>query len=87
MWWPEKGPFPNFTEKKYLKAFKGMPMFIFHGKADRNCPFDITEQIIDKINKIVADVTFVFEEDKGHEPPDQSTVEKFEQWVQQIIEN
>jgi len=86
-WWSEKGIFPDFTKDEYLQVFKDMPIFIFHGKADRNCAFEITEQIIEKLKQYGAQVTFVTEDDKGHEAPGELTIKEYRAWVETIINN
>ncbi len=73
--------YPDFLEKKYYKNFKNIPIFIFHGKEDRNCSFELTEQLVDRLKKIKADVKFVYENHKGHELPDNETIEQFFNWV------
>lgn len=60
------GPHPNFLEDKYLKPFKDMPIFIFHGKKDRNCPFELAAQLVEKLKAAGARVEFHTEEEAGH---------------------
>ena len=86
-WSNGEDTYPDFTQKKYLKKFDGIPMFIFHGKKDRNCSFETTEQIIDKLRIAGAKVEFVYEDDKGHEAPAQETVNAFYDWVITILHN
>lgn len=75
---------PDFLEPGTLSAFSGVPVFIFHGTADRNCPFEKTQRLVGLLRKAGAHVTFVMEEGKGHEYPTQDTIERFMAWVSQL---
>lgn len=76
---------PNFLEEKYLKIFRNVPIFIFHGKRDRNCPFRVTEQLVGKLKDLGAEVEFVVEEDKGHEHAGEATVQALREWLGSVI--
>lgn len=78
---------PNFLEENYLKPFAGVPIFIFHGKGDRSCPFEMTEGLVEKLKQVNANVTFVFEDNKGHEAPGESTLSKYHEWLGKLVEN
>ena len=79
------GEHPNFLEEKNLDSFKDIPIFIFHGMQDRNCPFEITEQLIEKLRNAGAQVEFRTEEDKGHERMGAETIEKYHEWLGKIL--
>ena len=85
--WSETSDYLNFTKEKNLKKFKDVPMFIFHGKKDLNCAFDITQGIIEKLKKNGVIVKFVTEEDKGHEAPGQETIQVYYKWVKTTLYN
>jgi predicted esterase len=85
--WSGENSHPDFTKAQFLKKFKDVPIFIFHGKQDRNCAFEITENIITILQKEGAKVSFISEDDKGHEKPSAETVEKFKLWLSRITEN
>lgn len=80
-WSSGENIYPDFTQQKYLKIFNNIPIFIFHGEEDRNCSFETTQQIIEKLSNAGANVKFVSEEDKGHEPPEEETVNIFHKWI------
>jgi predicted esterase len=84
-WSDDETIYPDFTQEKYLEKFKGIPMFIFHGKEDRNCSFETTQQIINKLSNAGAKVKFVSEEDKGHEAMGEETVNVFHEWIETIL--
>lgn len=84
--WLGGGDYPNFLEEKYLEVFKGVPIFIFHGKKDLNCPFSMTVELVDKLKAAGAEVEFHFEEDKGHELPGKSTTEILRMWLKKRLQ-
>lgn len=55
----------NFLEEKNLSTFKGISAYIFHGKKDMNCPYQMTEQLVNKLRNIGCTVTFATS-DSGH---------------------
>lgn len=85
--WSGTDDYMDFTQEENLKKFKDVPMFIFHGKKDINCPFDITQGIIEKLRKNGAIVKFETEDDKGHEAPGQETILKYNEWVRTTLQN
>lgn len=86
-WQGEENLYPNFTQIKYLKKFKDVPIFIFHGKEDRNCLFETTRNLIEKLKKAGARVKFVSEDDKGHEKPGEKTIHQYYEWVKKNLSN
>ncbi|MGZ7064744.1 MAG: carboxylesterase family protein, partial [Candidatus Aminicenantales bacterium] len=72
---------PNFTEDRFLAKFKGMPMFIFHGLEDRNCPFAVTRELVKKLEGIGAEVELVTEAGAGHQRPGPDTVRRYHEWL------
>jgi predicted esterase len=76
---------PNFLQDRYLEKFKGMSMFIFHGRDDRNCPFAQAQQVVQKLEAIGAEVELVTEEGAGHQRPSPETVRRYQEWLKRII--
>lgn len=85
--WSQTSNYLNFTKEQNLEKFKDVPMFIFHGKKDLNCSFDITQGIIEKLKKNEVKVKFITEEDKGHESPGHETIQAYYKWVQATLHN
>ena len=77
--------YPDFLDEKYLGSFKGKKIFIFHGTQDRNCPFELTLKLVDKLKNAGADVEFV-SEDTGHSTPSEKSHQKFLEWLSGILE-
>jgi len=84
--WNAEGGSPNFTDEEYLRAFDGIPVFIFHGETDRNAPFEKTEEAVEKLRTAGADVEFVTEPDKGHSSPAQETIEAYHAWLLSMLD-
>jgi predicted esterase len=76
---------PNFLEDRYLAKFKGMPMFIFHGLEDRNCPFAVTQKLVKKLEGIGAKVEFVTEGGAGHQRPGPEALARYHQWLRSVV--
>ena len=78
--------FPNFNEEPYLEVFEGIPIFVFHGRRDRNVSFGPTAALVEKLKAIGASVEFHVEDDKGHEHPGAETVEALHRWLGRVLE-
>jgi predicted esterase len=77
---------PNFLEDTYMKPFKGVPVFIFHGKKDLNAPFETTVELVKKLEAQGVNVTFCTEEEAGHGAPNPETIKKYYEWLQEVKE-
>jgi predicted esterase len=75
---------PNFLEERYLAHFKGMPIFIFHGLEDRNCPFAVTKEVVGKLERAGAMVELVTEEGAGHQEPGPETLRRYYDWLRKV---
>jgi len=72
---------PNFLEDRYLEKFKGLPIFVFHGLEDRNCPFPVTRELVGKLERIGAKVELVTEPGAGHQRPGPETLKGYREWL------
>jgi predicted esterase len=77
---------PDFLQDEYLAPFRGVPMFVFHGTADRNAPFEKTAQAVEKLEAIGAQVEFVAQEGTGHGAPNSEHVAQYHRWLKTVIE-
>lgn len=88
---PDLGPrwlgpgHPDFRDPATHGAFRGRSLFVFHGTADRNCPFETTQALIQAFQRSGAQVTFVSEAGKGHESPSEATAGRFRAWLTDLI--
>jgi len=76
---------PNFLDEKNLAKFAGKPMFIFHGRQDRNCPFAVTEQVVAKLAKAGARIELVAEDGAGHQRPNAETLGRYHEWLKSVL--
>lgn len=76
--------YPDFLKENYLAVFKGKKLFIFHGTQDRNCPFELTLKLVDKLKNAGAEIEFVSEETGHSQPPDKSR-QKFLEWLSDVL--
>jgi predicted esterase len=75
---------PNFLEERNLQKFTGMPVFIFHGREDRNCPFAVTQELVKKLEGIGAEVELVTEEGAGHQRPGPEALRRYHDWLKKV---
>jgi predicted esterase len=78
----ENGNYPNFLKKKNLIKLRDVPVFIYHGKKDINCPYKLTFDLVEKLNSLGGNVEFVFDESAGHSAPkDEEILAKYYEWL------
>jgi predicted esterase len=77
---------PNFSRKEYLKPFKGVPIFIYHGEEDQNLPIEPTKDLVKKLKKAGARVVFHAEPGKGHQAPGKEAIAEYHRWLDQVLE-
>lgn len=83
--WGLKGAHPNFLDEKNLEKFADVPIFIFHGTQDRNCPYEVTQQLVKKLEHAGAKVSF-YTQDIGHEAPPKKIADNFHSWLKNIVQ-
>ncbi len=70
----------DFREKKNLKVFKGVPAFIFHGKQDLNCNYNLTEHLVSNLKKSGCEITFKTE-NIGHQTMNSENMKLYKEWL------
>ncbi|MCT4637596.1 MAG: prolyl oligopeptidase family serine peptidase [Bacteroidales bacterium] len=75
----------NFLKRKNIKVFSDVEMFIFHGTNDRNCKFNLTEELVDKLKSVGARVKFVTES-TGHGGMNRTNRELYYKWLKERVE-
>lgn len=75
----------NFLDDKNLRKFKNIPVFIYHGKNDLNCPYNLTEQLANKLRKNKCDVTFETD-NNGHGNMSSEIRSRYFNWLKKQIE-
>ena len=76
---------PDFLTKEDPGLFRPVPMFIFHGGKDRNCPIEQTRTLVSRLEGAGVRLAFHYEDDKGHETPGAGTLEAFRQWLETVL--
>jgi len=76
---------PNFLETRYLKNFKNLFIFIFHGVHDHLCPYEMVEKSVKIFKHVGAFVEFHPENISGHGNPSQKTITAYHQWLRKVI--
>lgn len=81
-----KGEYPNFLKQKNYEKLNGIPIFIYHGENDLNCPFELTNRFVGKLNSSEANVVFIFDEGTGHSSPDDAEIlAHYYDWLNDLI--
>jgi len=79
------GDYPNFLKTKHIKHFTEIPIFVYHGKKDLNCPYQQIQEFVEKLKKLGGHVTFV-NEDMGHGIlSDEKKMNVYYEWLGKII--
>jgi len=76
---------PDFLAATDLTDLARVPLFVFHGGRDRNCPVEETRALVDRLKAAGADVTLVVEDAKGHESAGPSTLAQFAAWFERVL--
>ena len=78
---------PNFRKQQYLKDFKGVPVFIYHGVQDASLSIHAAKDLDRELRAASAEVTTRFIPDKAHEYQDNETNQLYHQWLEKVISN
>ncbi|NHJ84348.1 MAG: prolyl oligopeptidase family serine peptidase [Asgard group archaeon] len=79
-----KGKFVNFLKEKNLRRFQNIPMFIFHGTLDKNCPYKDTAILVEKLQQFNTKVDF-HNDVIGHKKiVNQSIIKHINDWTNRI---
>jgi predicted esterase len=76
---------PDFLDLPDLAPFQSMPLFVFHGDRDRNCPVEQTRALVERLRRAGAQVTYVEEPGKGHEAPGADATAAFRAWLRSVL--
>lgn len=77
-----KGKYPDFLKDKNLKRFKDIPVFVYHGVNDLNCPYPATRKLIEKLESMDANLTKVIYTGYGHSVPSGNEfTDRFREWI------
>ncbi|HUT82527.1 MAG TPA: prolyl oligopeptidase family serine peptidase [Candidatus Bathyarchaeia archaeon] len=80
-----KGKFKNFLKKKNILPFKQIPIFIFHGTLDKNCPYKKIDDFVKALHKYNKNVVFCSDK-VGHKKIENNTIiAQFNSWLQENL--
>jgi predicted esterase len=71
----------NFLDEDLLKMFADIPIYIYHGMQDLNCPFELTEELVLILKKYNDNVIFRIDEQAGHSLMKKELQEDYFNWL------
>jgi len=72
---------PDFRDEENLAVFRGVPVFLYHGEADRNLPLEDALALAEGLRRAGARVEVHTEPGKGHEQPGPATIAAYQRWL------
>jgi predicted esterase len=84
---PDAGavPLPDFRCPDRLAAFRGVPVFIYHGEQDRNCTYQLTAEHVERMRAAGAIVEFVSAPNQGHQAPTEKGYQAYRRWLDPLL--
>lgn len=71
----------NFLDEDLLQLFSDIPVYVYHGKQDLNCPFYLTEELVRILRQYNNNVMFRVDENAGHGSMSQFLQEDYHNWL------
>ncbi len=82
-----EGKHPDFRHAEYLKPLRGVNMVVLHGGRDRNCPVELTVELVSIMKGAGIPVLFLLDEKAGHEPPRDPAIQaQYLRWLEAAIQ-
>ncbi len=75
----------NFLDEKLAAVYSDIPIFIFHGEKDLNCPYELMLRFVDMLAEHNDNIVFLTEEDKGHEAMNEVNKHKYFTWLKENV--
>lgn len=75
----------SFLEDEMIDIFNDIPIFIYHGKMDMNCPFELTSEFVARISEINTNVTFISDDKAGHGSMSAENRALYYQWLLDLL--
>lgn len=75
----------NFLDEEVVKIFSDIPIFIYHGRKDLNCPFELTNKFVQKLSAYNPNIVFEIDNEAGHNTMNQQIREKYYKWLKEQI--
>jgi len=71
----------NFLDEDLLKIFSDIPIYIYHGMQDLNCPFELTEELVNILKRYNDNLIFRSDEQAGHGLMEKELQEDYFNWL------
>ena len=67
-----------------MVKFREIPMFIYHGREDKNCSYDRTAKFVESLKNEGGTVEFI-DDERGHDKPEEGVQERFNEWIKDFL--
>lgn len=81
----KKGKYYNFLKEEKLNSFKDIPIFIYHGKKDVNCPYKLTIELVEKLKKSGANIKFSVAETGHSVSKNKQNLDEYYSWLNNLL--
>jgi predicted esterase len=76
---------PNFLDDETMQCLLGVPLFIFHGRQDRNVPIDDMLVLVDQLRASETPIEVHIDEGAGHSIPDPEVIQAYLRWLRHVV--
>jgi predicted esterase len=77
---------PDFRKAEFLEPLRGMNIIVVHGGRDRNCPVELTTDLVNIMKQRGIPVRLLLDREAGHEPPrDPAIIEECRRWLEAAL--
>jgi predicted esterase len=77
---------PDFRRLENLTPLRGKNIVVIHGGRDRNCPVELTVDLVSLMTRAGIPVLFLLDKDAGHEPPRDPAIQaQYRNWVEAAV--
>lgn len=82
------GSHPDFLRPEFREPWRGMNLAVIHGGRDRNCPVELTQELVKAMKAQGIPVHFFLDEGAGHEMPrDPAVIQAYLNWLKAALAN
>lgn len=81
-----EGTHPDFRRPESLEPLRGKNIVVVHGGRDRNCPVELTVDLVAAMKRAGIPVVFLLDKEAGHELPRDSAIRaQYLEWLEAAI--
>ncbi len=77
----------DFLDKDLVARFADIPVFIYHGKQDHNCPYKLIVKFVNMLKEYNQNIVFLTDENAGHSSMSRENKEKYYSWLREMTED